>query len=105
MLIELSRLEPEPLKQFLKKHPTAGLKKLPFNEFKKLVRGLNPKKRNRGGSENASGDSTVNVKVLAEKIKSNFDKVRVEFDGGSSLDTDLGPALGELSHLRRFVFA
>ena len=40
--------------------------------------------------------STLNVKVIAEKIKSNFDKFRVEFDGGSSMDKDLGSVLGEI---------
>lgn len=97
VLIELSRLEPEPLKQFLKKHPTAELKKLPVKEIKRLVRGLNPRKRNRGGGESGSGDSTVNVKVIAEKLKTNFDKVRDEFDGKSALDKDLGSVLGEIS--------
>ena len=43
-----------------------------------------------------SSDSTLNVKVIAEKIKSNFDKFRVEFDGGSSMDKDLGSVLGEI---------
>lgn len=96
MLIEFSRSEPEPLKQFLKEHPTAELKKLPFREIKKLVRGLNPNKRNRaGGSE--SGESAVNVRVIAEKIKTNFEKVRVEFDGDSTLDKSLDSVLGEIS--------
>jgi hypothetical protein len=40
----------------------------------------------------------LNVKLIAEKIKSNFDKVRVEFDGGASLDKDLGSVLGEISN-------
>jgi hypothetical protein len=96
VLIELSRLEPEPLKQFLKKHPTAELKKLPVKEIKKLVRGLNPRKRNRGG-DNSSSESMVNVKVITEKIKSNFEKVRVEFDGDSTLDKSLDSVLGEIS--------
>ncbi len=38
----------------------------------------------------SSSDSTVNVKVIAEKIKTNFEKVRDEFDGKSALDKDLG---------------
>lgn len=97
VLIELSRLESEPLKQFLKKHPTAELKKLPFREIKILVKGLNPNKRNRGGSESQSSESVVNIKVIAEKIKSNFEKVRIEFDGNSTLDKNLDSVLGEIS--------
>ena len=97
VLIEFSRLEPEPLKQFLKKHPTAELKKLPIVEIKKLVRGVNPKKRAKRGGVSSSSESMVNVKVLTEKIKSNFEKVRVEFDGDSTLDKSLDSVLGEIS--------
>ena len=97
VLIELSRLEPEPLKQFLKKHPTAELKKLPFREIKKLIKSDNPKKRATRGSDSGSSESTVNVKVITEKIKSNFEKVRVEFDGDSTLDKSLDSVLGEIS--------
>ncbi len=97
VLIEFSRLEPEPLKQFLKKHPTAELKKLPIVEIKKLVRGVNPKKRASRGGGSSSSESMLNVKVITEKIKSNFEKVRVEFDGNSTLDKSLDSVLGEIS--------
>lgn len=97
VLIEFSRLEPEPLKQFLKKHPTAELKKLPIVEIKKLVRGVNPKKRASRGGGSSSSESMLNVKVITEKIKSNFEKVRVEFDGDSTLDKSLDSVLGEIS--------
>ena len=96
VLIELSRLDAVNLKKFMTKHPTAALKKLPFKEIKKLVRADNPNKRVKT-NKSGSSDSTLNVKVIAEKIKSNFDKVRIEFDGGSSLDKDLGSVLGEIS--------
>nr|BFD65946.1 hypothetical protein HAGR004_09680 [Bdellovibrio sp. HAGR004] len=96
VLIELSRLDAVNLKKFMTKHPTAELKKLPFKEIKKLVRADNPKKRVKADKAGSS-DSTVNVKVIAEKIKSNFDKVRVEFDGDSSLDKNLDSVLGEIS--------
>ena len=96
VLIELSRLDAENLKKFMAKNPTAALKKLPIKEIKKLVRAVNPNKR-ATVSKSGSNDSTVNVKVIAEKIKSNFDKVRVEFDGGSSLDKSLDSVLGEIS--------
>ncbi|AGH96076.1 hypothetical protein [Pseudobdellovibrio exovorus] len=96
VLIELSRLDAVSLKKFMTKHPTAALKKLPFKEIKKLVRADNPNKRVKI-SKSDSSDSTVNVKVIAEKIKSNFDKVRVEFDGDSSLDKSLDSVLGEIS--------
>lgn len=97
VLIELSRLDAVNLKKFMTKYPTAALKKLPFKEIKKLVRAVNPNKRVTTSKSGSSSDSTVNVKVIAEKIKSNFDKVRVEFDGNSSLDKDLGSVLGEIS--------
>lgn len=98
VLIELSRLSAVNLKKFMKKYPTAELKKLPFKEIKKLVRADNPNKRIKSGNgKSDSSDSTVNVKVIAEKIKSNFDKVRVEFDGDSSLDKSLDSVLGEIS--------
>lgn len=97
VLIELSRLEPEPLKQFLKKHPTPELKKLPFREIKKLVKSENPKKRAIRGGGSSSSESVLNVKVITEKIKSNFEKVRVEFDGDSTLDKSLDSVLGEIS--------
>lgn len=97
VLIELSRLEPEPLKQFLKKHPTAELKMLPVKEIKKLVKSENPKKRATRGGDSSSSESMVNVKVITEKIKSNFEKVRIEFDGDSTLDKSLDSVLGEIS--------
>lgn len=97
VLIELSRLDAVNLKKFMSKNPTAALKKLPFKEIKKLVRADNPNKRVKTNKSGSSSDSTVNVKVIAEKIKTNFDKVRIEFDGNSSLDKDLGSVLGEIS--------
>lgn len=97
VLIELSRLDSVNLKKFMTNNPTAALKKLPFKEIKKLVRAVNPDKRVKADKSGSSSDSTVNVKVIAEKIKSNFDKVRIEFDGNSSLDKDLGSVLGEIS--------
>lgn len=97
VLIELSRLDAVNLKKFMSKHPTAALKKLPFKEIKKLVRSVNPNKRVKTNKSGSSSDSTVNVKVIAEKIKSNFDKVRSEFDGDSSLDKSLDSVLGEIS--------
>lgn len=98
VLIELSRLDAVNLKKFMTVHPTAELKKLPFKEIKKLVQAANPNKRMKsGGGNSGSSDAAVNVKVIAEKIKSNFDKVRVEFDGNSSLDKSLDSVLGEIS--------
>lgn len=96
VLIELSRLDAVNLKKFMTKYPTAALKKLPFKEIKKLVRADNPNKRVKT-NKSGSSDSTVNVKMIAEKIKSNFDKVRVEFDGDSFLDKSLDSVLGEIS--------
>jgi hypothetical protein len=98
VLIELSRLDAVNLKKFMTAYPTAKLKKLSFKEIKKLVRADNPNKRMKSGkTKSGSVDGAVNVKMIAEKIKSNFDKVRDEFDGDSSLDKSLDSVLGEIS--------
>lgn len=97
LLIELSRLDDMSLKRFMKKHPTAELKKLPFKEIKKLVRDNNSKKRETGTTESSSGEQVVNIKAIAEKLRTNFEKVRSEFDDNPNIDRNLDAVLGEIS--------
>jgi len=96
VLIELSRLDSVNLKKFMVKNPTAALKKLPFKEIKKLVRATNPNKRIKV-SKSGPNDSVVSIKAIAEKLKTNFDKVKDKFDDASTLDKEVDTVLGEIS--------
>ncbi len=92
VLIELSRLEPDALKNFKKKHTTAELKKLPFKEIKKLIRGDNANKR-----ASAKAESKTSPQAIAETLKNTFEIVRDNFEDKSALDKEVDSVLGEIS--------
>lgn len=94
VLIELSRLEPEALKEFKKKHPTAELKKLPFKEVRKLIRGDNENKRNKTAKKE---DKQETPQGIAKKLKSTFEVVRDKFDDESEIDKEIYSVIGEMS--------
>lgn len=94
VLIELSRLEPEPLKKFMEKNPTAELKKLPFKEVKNLVRGTNSKKRS---NVSKKGKQKETAQVIAKKLKNTFEVVRDKFEDTPEIDKEIYSVLGEMS--------
>lgn len=93
VLIELSRLEPKPLKNFMAKYPTPKLKQLPFKEIKKLVREKNNKKRSTS-SKNSDGDT--NPEKIAVKLKNTFEIVKDNFADEVKLDKNLDSVLKEI---------
>lgn len=94
VLIELSRLEPEALKEFKKKHSTAELKKLPFKEVRKLIRGDNENKRNKTAKKE---DKQETPQGIAKKLKSTFEVVRDKFDDEPEIDKEIYSVIGEMS--------
>lgn len=92
VLIELSRLEPLPLKTFMRKYPTAKLKMLPFKEVKNLVRGTNSNKRTKTVKE---GKETP--QVIAKKLKNTFEVVRDKFEDSPEIDKEIYSVIGEMS--------
>ncbi|MCB9025456.1 MAG: hypothetical protein H6625_03990 [Bdellovibrionaceae bacterium] len=94
VLIELSRLEPDALKEFKKKHPTAELKKLSFKAVRKLIRGDNENKRNKAVKNE---DRKETPQVIAEKLKSTFEIVRDKFEDEPEIDKEIYSVIGEMS--------
>ncbi len=93
VLIELSRLSSEELKELLKRSPSSELKKMSFKDIKKLVRGENSRKRNKSSKSNI-----VEVPPdIAETLKSTFEIVKDKFDDEPSIDKDIDSVLGEIS--------
>lgn len=93
VLIELGRLEPKALKDFMVKYPAIKLKELPFKEIKKLVRDKNQKKRNTFSKNNENEPDQEKIVV---KLKNTFEVVKDTFDSETKLDKNLDSVLKEI---------
>lgn len=92
-LVELSRLDEGKLEEFLAEHPVDDLQELPVSKIKKLVRGENTNKRERGSEKKPE----KTPEEIAKSLKTTFEVVRDKFDESPTIDKEVDSVLGEIS--------
>lgn len=92
VLIELSRLKPEPLSEMIEQHPVSELKGLSFKDIKKLVKENNALSR----KSTTKGPKAIKPDHIAKQLKSTFQVVRATFTN-KPVDKEISSVIGEMS--------